>query len=57
METSKKDLIKKEMMVINIGLELFAESLEEQGVKVAHVDWSPPAGGDAELIKLLDRFI
>lgn len=57
METSKKDLINKEMMVINIGLELFAQSLEEQGVKVAHVDWSPPAGGDAEIIKLLGQFI
>jgi len=47
----------RELMVINIGLEIFAQSLEEQGVKVAHVDWSPPAGGDSEMIRLLEKFI
>ena len=57
METSKKELMGRELMVINIGLEIFAQSLEEQGVKVAHVDWSPPAGGDSEMIRLLEKFI
>ena len=41
--------------MINIGLSLFAESLRQQQVVVAQVDWHPPAGGDMELIKLLDR--
>ena len=57
METVRKELIRKELIVINIGLEIFPQSLEEQGVKVAHVDWSPPAGGDSEMIKLLEKFI
>ncbi len=57
MGDSKKELIGKELIVINIGLEVFAQSLEEQGVKVVHVDWSPPAGGDTEIIRLLDKFI
>ena len=57
MGDARKKLIGEELIVINIGLEIFAQSLEEQGIKVVHVDWSPPAGGDAEIIKLLDKLI
>jgi len=35
------------LRVINVGLELFAEQVEAQGVTVVHVDWRPPAGGPA----------
>ena len=31
--------------------------LEEQKVEVVQVDWTPPAGGDQELIDLLDKLI
>ncbi|HEV2440703.1 MAG TPA: acyl-CoA synthetase FdrA [bacterium] len=41
--------------VVNIGLGVFAESLREQGVPVIDVEWQPPAGGDAELLELLER--
>jgi len=41
--------------VINIGLELFAETLKEQGVAVIHVDWRPPAGGDRKMVGLLNK--
>jgi FdrA protein len=41
--------------VVNVGLEIFADSLREQGVAVIDVDWRPPAGGDAELAALLER--
>jgi FdrA protein len=41
--------------VINIGLELFAESLQGQGVPVVSLDWKPPAGGKQHLLDLLDR--
>jgi FdrA protein len=41
--------------VVNIGLELFAESLRAQDVAVVSVDWRPPAGGKAHLMDLLDR--
>ena len=33
--------------VINVGLERFADDLARQGCTVQHVQWSPPAGGDA----------
>ena len=41
--------------VINVGLERFAEDLAGQGVAVQHVQWSPPAGGDARLAELLSK--
>jgi FdrA protein len=41
--------------VINIGLERFAEDLAAQGATVQHVQWIPPAGGDAQLADLLSK--
>ena len=41
--------------VINVGLERFAEDLAAQSVAVRHVQWSPPAGGDARLADLLSK--
>lgn len=41
--------------VVNVGLELFADSLRAQGVEVIAVDWQPPAGGKQRLIEMLDR--
>jgi hypothetical protein len=41
--------------VINVGLERFAEDLVAQSVAVQHVQWSPPAGGNARLAELLSK--
>ncbi len=41
--------------VINVGLELFATDLAHQEVKVVHVQWAPPAGGNPRLAGLLDK--
>jgi FdrA protein len=41
--------------VVNVGLELFAESLSAQGIPVCSVDWTPPAGGKTHLLDLLDK--
>jgi FdrA protein len=41
--------------VINVGLEAFATQLTACGVPVVHVDWRPPAGGDARLARILER--
>ncbi len=40
---------------INVGLEIFAETLQAQGASVVHVDWRPPAGGDQRLMGILAR--
>ncbi len=44
-----------DMKVINIGILGFAEDLKMQGIQVVQVDWSPPAGGDLDLLKLLEK--
>src|SRR5262245_20259544 len=41
--------------IINIGLSGFAQELADAGVPVTHVDWTLPAGGDADLAGLLAR--
>jgi hypothetical protein len=41
--------------VVNIGLEIFAADLARQDVPVAHVRWSPPAGGNSHLASLLEK--
>jgi FdrA protein len=48
-------LLRQPPAVINVGLELFAESLQAQGVPVVSVDWRPPAGGKQHLLDLLDK--
>ncbi len=50
-----KPLLGGTLSVVNVGLAGFAEELAGQGVAVVHVDWSPPAGGDAEMAKLLAK--
>jgi hypothetical protein len=47
------DLFRQEIRVINLGLEAFALTLEQLGVPVIHVTWSPPAGGDPRKAALL----
>ncbi|GIW46439.1 MAG: hypothetical protein KatS3mg078_0316 [Deltaproteobacteria bacterium] len=49
------DLLNQKVTVINIGLEIFKEALEQQGVEVVHVDWQVPAGGDTRLVNILKK--
>ncbi len=51
----EKELLGHQLHVINIGLEVFAETLEQHHVPLVHVDWRPPAQGDAHLLDLLQR--
>ena len=60
MNTSKpsstpNDLLEQTPVIVNVGLEGFSEEMQARDVKVVHVDWRPPAGGDAELADLLSR--
>jgi hypothetical protein len=41
--------------VINVGLDLFAQTLTTLDIPVTHVDWQPPAHGDLHLGALLAR--
>jgi hypothetical protein len=63
--TVVKSLLAGPPRVVNVGLELFADDLARCGAlraaaqlagpKVVHVQWSPPAGGNAELAALLGK--
>ena len=57
MQTKVDELLHKPLVIINLGLKKFAESLEEQEVEVVRVDWVPPAGGDKAMIDLLDQLL
>jgi hypothetical protein len=57
MNNTTNELFAGEIKVINIGLELFTDTLTQQQVKVTHVQWEPPAQGDPELMSLLDDLL
>ena len=57
MQSKIDELLQKPFTVINLGLKKFSESLEEQQVEVVQVDWIPPAGGDQEMVDLLDQLL
>lgn len=57
MSDTVQEVLDNQLVVINLGLVKFSESLETQGVEVIHVDWTPPADGDQEMIDLLDALL
>jgi len=50
-----RELFERPLRVVNLGLSSFADTLRACDVPVLDVDWRPPAGGDADLIRQLDR--
>jgi len=56
-QTKIDELLHTPLIVINLGLRKFAESLEEQEIEVVQVDWVPPAGGDKDMLDLLDQLL
>ena len=57
MSDQLNQLLNNPLIVINLGLDKFAQNLEDQGVEVMRVDWKPPAGGDQEMIEILDQLL
>jgi hypothetical protein len=54
---NKEPFFGKELVVVNIGIKSFYENLKKLNIKVAHVDWEPPAGGDEAVAALLDKIL
>jgi len=52
---SAPDIFNSEMQVINVGLDIFKDSLVAQKVKVKQVDWQVPAKGDMKLVNILKK--
>jgi hypothetical protein len=53
--SKKKTILTEKLKVVNIGISTFADDLRSQDVEVINVDWKPPAGGDIEMLRLLDK--
>lgn len=47
-------LLTEPLVAINLGLTGFGEAMQDQQAEVVLVDWFPPAGGDQELMDILD---
>jgi hypothetical protein len=52
-----EEMLRSKPVFVNAGVRGFADSLREAGYEVVEVDWSPPAGGDAKLVALLDDLL
>jgi len=51
------ELLHEPLVVVNLGVKRFADNLEAQEVEVVQVDWVPPAGGDPEMMDLLEQLL
>ena len=49
------ELFNEDLVVINMGLDVFGENLKKEEVKVVPMNWKPPAGGNKKLISLLEK--
>lgn len=47
-------LFAQELVCVNIGVEIFYDAILQQDAQCAQVEWKPPAGGNLELIKILN---
>ena len=43
------------LAAVNVGLPTFADALEAQGASVIDVEWRPPARGDRDTVRALER--
>ena len=49
------NILDEQLRVVNVGLEIFGESLAAQGIEVRHVEWKVPAKGNMKLVNLLKK--
>jgi hypothetical protein len=49
------ELFGRDLIVINMGLENFAENLKKEGVETLQMNWKPPAGGNEKISSLLKK--
>jgi len=50
-------LLHSELKVINVGLEIFRDALENQGVSVVHVSWQKPPKLEKEYDDILAKIL
>ena len=47
------ELLKQDIVAVNLGLERFYDDLKEQKVKAVQVNWRPPAANQDKINSLL----
>ncbi|WGD38096.1 DUF1116 domain-containing protein [Lysinibacter sp. HNR] len=52
---SINDLFAASLKPVNLGLDMFADDLAEQNAAPVRMDWTPPGGGDPEVIAALSK--
>lgn len=52
---SVNDLFSASLKPVNLGLDMFADDLKKQGIEPVLMDWTPPGGGDPDVIAALSR--
>ncbi len=59
MENKCEYFLQSPLIAINVGAQDFGMALENQGVQVIYMDWSPPAVavGDQEMVDLLEQLL
>jgi hypothetical protein len=50
-------LIDRELAVVNVGLDAFADAIEGAGAPVTRVQWTPPADGDPDAVAAAARLV
>lgn len=50
-------LFRSELKVINIGLEVFRDALEDQGIRVVQVSWKKPPELESEYADILSKIL
>jgi len=53
----KHDLFNSKLNVINLGLDIFFHSLQDQSVNVVQVDWKPSTKLDKETEDILSKIL
>lgn len=53
----RNQILNQNVKVVNVGLELFAHDLKQNGVETIHLDWVPPGGGRTDLNEKLKKLL
>lgn len=49
------DLFTSDLRPVNVGLQMFADDLIEQGASVTQVEWTPPGRGQQNILRALEK--
>jgi len=55
--TDAATMLRSELNVVNVGLDIFYNALKLQNINVIHVNWNPPPKLEKETQDLLDKIL